>query len=469
MKNPLTQNKITAVYSRVSSAGQDLKMQETANNEVLKKMNISNNIEFFTDFDVSATKVQFEDRPALRRMMKKMRDGKIERVIAYERDRIARDSFEYKHVFQYFIEFNIEVIFSASNAPDFSKNLTSEVFYGLFSQLEGQKIQSRLKDRRKRFPPSLIGYTKISTDGGKRQYKANKKQKPTINRLFEETSKISTISDLFNVISEFKPLLKRSDSRIIDILKTPFFAGHLQNNDGSFQSLSHVEPIISLELYKKVQSKLNSFEKEYKIGLKQESKEALITPVCKLCSSEMKLKKGEQGYPGNYYCSKHRNNTISVSDLDDYIKTAIKQALMNLSAKKLKGISNIVLSKRIKDFQSKIESLQSKIENKSLDVSLNFTPGKTGQKLKAIFDELLEMKQQQLNFHDTVSNLETLKQEFEIVVAYIKEEINESKDDLNFSEIANLLISEVFIDNDFVSINMYLDEFYEMEGDLIGQ
>lgn len=106
----LTKKKI-ANYKRTSSGGQDLELQISANAEHLKEYAKDDVIEF-TDFDVSATKLTMDDRPALSRMLKLMKQGEIDTVIVYERDRLARNVYEYIAIAQVFYEHKIDVIYS---------------------------------------------------------------------------------------------------------------------------------------------------------------------------------------------------------------------------------------------------------------------------------------------------------------------------------------------------------------------
>ncbi|WP_040206375.1 recombinase family protein [Neobacillus jeddahensis] len=99
--------KITANYKRTSSGGQDLELQTSSNGEFLRDIP-SDEIVPFTDFDVSATKLTMDERPALMRMIKLIKQERINRVVVYERDRLARNVYEYIYIVKIFHEFNVE-------------------------------------------------------------------------------------------------------------------------------------------------------------------------------------------------------------------------------------------------------------------------------------------------------------------------------------------------------------------------
>ncbi|WP_193224647.1 recombinase family protein [Bacillus sp. B1-b2] len=133
IKRSLVKKK-TAEYKRTSSGGQDLKLQSETNAEYLRDTPKENTLEF-TDYDVSATKLSMENRPALGRMLKIIENGMISRVVVYERDRLARNVYEYIYIVKKFYEYEVEVVFTASDAPPFSKELFLETWYGLSGDL----------------------------------------------------------------------------------------------------------------------------------------------------------------------------------------------------------------------------------------------------------------------------------------------------------------------------------------------
>ncbi len=249
----LTKKKI-ANYKRTSSGGQDLELQISTNAEIIKEYAKDDVIEF-TDFDVSATKLTMDDRPALSRMLKLMKQGEIDTVIVYERDRLARNVYEYIAIAQVFYQHQIEVIYTASDAQPFHSDIFVETWFGLSAQFEGERIKTRLSDARKRNPPQLLGYKKkmktINEHEKKRYYEINPNVKQDIYCLFKDFSEVKSYKEIFEIVMKYQRILNRSNTRIIDILQTPFYAAHYIHTDGSYKPLHHVEPIIDLTLFKK--------------------------------------------------------------------------------------------------------------------------------------------------------------------------------------------------------------------------
>lgn len=236
----LTKKKI-ANYKRTSSGGQDLQLQISSNAEIIKEYAKDDVIEF-TDFDVSATKLTMDDRPALSRMLKLMKQGEIDTVIVYERDRLARNVYEYIAIAQVFYQHDIEVIYTASDAQAFHSDIFVETWFGLSAQFEGERIKTRLSDARKRNPPQLLGYKKkmkTINEHEKKRYNPNVKQ--DIYCLFKDFSKVKSYKEIFDIVMEYQRILNRSNTRIIDILQTPFYAAHYIHTDGSYKPLHHVE------------------------------------------------------------------------------------------------------------------------------------------------------------------------------------------------------------------------------------
>ncbi|MFS0782080.1 recombinase family protein [Bacillus sp. 1P06AnD] len=317
-----------AQYLRVSSSGQELGLQEATNSKYLTDFNKEDIIDFVDD-NVSATKLSIEERPALNRMLHFIKEGKISTIIVYERDRLARDVYEYIQIVTLFYKFNVKVIFTASNSPEFSDDLFTEAWYGLTAQFEGQKIKTRLSDARKRNPSQIIGYKKVkSTDSNslkQTKFVAIADMKDIIKQMFIDISEIDEEKDLFNIIIRYQPLLNRKDTRIIDILKTPFFSGHyIDSSNATFVQLPNVEPIITVELFKKVQVVLEQFERDIDNGISFSQKETIVKPQCSLCKQELKFKKGLIGSPGSYVWRKHKKISIEVSELDDLTSELIE-------------------------------------------------------------------------------------------------------------------------------------------------
>lgn len=113
MLNNLKKNilkKKVAEYKRTSSGGQDLKLQSDTNAEYFRDIPEEEKL-VFTDFDVSATKLSMDNRPALTRMTNLIENGIISKVVVYERDRLARNVYEYIYIVKLFYKMDSKPVF----------------------------------------------------------------------------------------------------------------------------------------------------------------------------------------------------------------------------------------------------------------------------------------------------------------------------------------------------------------------
>lgn len=457
-------NKKTAEYQRVSSGNQDLELQIAANYEYLKDID-EKDILRFIDFDVSATKIVLEERPELNKMLNSIRQGLISRVIVYERDRLARDVYEYINIVKVFYENKIEVIFTATNAPSFSQDLFLETCYGLFAQFEGQRIKTRTSDARKRNPPQIIGYQKINKNG-KRIYKAKDEFKSIIVNLFEEFSLINKNQDLYELLLKYKGLLKRDNQRIIEILKNPFFTGHYINSDNSFNLLDHVEPIVPIQLFTKVQEKLDKLEESINTGFCISQQEALIMPHCDICSEIMKFKKGEVGSSSYYQCKKHKKNNISTSELNTQLRKVVIDHSRKISLSDIRNICKKAIKKEIYKTETLHKEKQSLFEDLCVELNKLFTPTSPTRDTIGKFNKLETIRKELEDNEMQLKRLYILEDELKQIVTIVKEKISKKlfDDKSQLDQLVKLLVSNVLIGNESIQVSLYLESFYK-EGD----
>lgn len=460
--------KKTAEYKRTSSGGQDLKLQTETNAEYLNDIPEDEKL-VFTDFDVSATKLPMNDRPALTRMLKMIENKTISRVVVYERDRLARNVYEYIAIVKQFYEHDVEVIFTSSDAPPFSKDLFMETWYGLSAQFEGQRISSRLSDARKRNPGSLIGYKKQIVKNGngtsQRIYKADPQNKNDLVELFKEFSSVESREEIYDVILKFQGLLSRSELRIIDILRTPFYSAHYEGADGLYHRLTNVEAIIPIELFIKVQEKLVNFEHELLQGIAYSQKIAHITPICIECSNELKFKKGKIGESGTYKCPNHRKNSISSSELNDSIIQSVKEALNQISTNSIKKITLTAINNQIKQFNKQSDELLFKLESLCIKFSSLFKPTHEYKEMRRLQEQIVQAREQLSTMQTHTNSLHLLKDEVQLIIEQVADGLQQLNE-RDYLDLADLLINSILVCEDHIQFQYYFSDFFsETEDD----
>jgi site-specific DNA recombinase len=468
IKGSIERERITAEYERTSSGGQELKLQRNSNSEFIKEHAI-NNVKLFTDFDVSATKLSIEDRPALNRMLKLVKEGIIKRVITYNRDRIARNVYEYVYIVKLFYEYDVEVIFTASKASPFSKDLFIETWYGLNAQYDGQNIGARTGEARKRNPPQLIGYKKIikvSSDNmsKERYYQAIDGVKEKINNLFKDVSNSENLVDLFNVIVKYQDLLNRDADRIIGILSTPFFAAHYFGRDNTLKPLTHVDPIISVDLFYSVQKVLEQFDKGINLGRAIKAKEAFINPICGKCKQQLKFKPGVIGQSGYYQCSKHKGTTIGIDELEIQMESALNQHLKELDTEKLEKIPISAIKKKITSLNKEVKEKLRDLDRTCIEIATRFSPNEHSVQLTKQMNKVNAIREKVVEIEDMVSDLQHLKVDMELIMDNSRKILTLDEDESKL--LVELLTYKVEVHEDLINFHFYLNEFVRAKDEL---
>lgn len=154
------------VYSRVSSAQQDIQKQILLAEAYVNNHNYKQeSVIWLKDNDVSANKLSMDERPALQELRLLLKQGLIKTIIVYSRDRLARNFYEYVALVKEFYQYDVNVIFTSTKQPPFSKKLSIEALYGIFAQTEGQSISGRRSDTNKQYPSNIFGYKNLVKKG----------------------------------------------------------------------------------------------------------------------------------------------------------------------------------------------------------------------------------------------------------------------------------------------------------------
>lgn len=458
--------KITADYKRTSSGGQDLELQTSSNGEFLRDIP-SDEIVPFTDYDVSATKLTMDERPALMRMIKLIKQGRINRVVVYERDRLARNVYEYIYIVKVFYEHDVEVIFTASDAPSFSKDLFLETWYGLSAQFEGRRISTRLSDARKRNPPSMIGFKKkvVKRENGQTQrfYTPDPDKKEELLNLFTEFASVESREQIFDILMKYKSLLDRKELRLLDILRTPFLAAHYEGTDGAYHKLSNVEPIIPLELFIKVQIKLDEFEHGINQGISLSHRTALMNPICGKCQNVLKFKKGQIGESGTYFCSKHKKFSISVIELHETITESLKLELYKIKVESIKKITDKAINSHIQYHHKDLNETYSQLEAYCIKFSQLHKPNEDSPIINRSMNKVNQIKEKLTGIESQITSLQILKSEINALNEIVASKLT-SLSEKEYSDLADLLIANIEIHNDYIIIHYYFNDFFG-EGD----
>ena len=418
----------------------------------------------FQDYDVSATKLKINERPALKRLLKAIEEGKIKTLIVYDRDRLARDVYEYVFIVKLCYKYGVEVIYTATGAAPFSKDIIQETWYGLFAQMEGKKIQTRLFDVRNRYPQQLIGYSKVENKK-ERFYKVDKEVGKIIYQLFQDVSNAASIEALIDAVIRYCKSLNRDANRIIGILNTAFYSAHGRTVDGNYFKLDHVEPIIPLSLFKTVQGVLKKYGKSYEDVVRSSMKESFQIPTCGYCGKQMVFRKGKLGTHGTYTCEKHKKIRISSEHVDLTLKQTVENIINKMDVEKMEKVCRISIRNHSNTHKHEQKILTEKIEELCVNLCANFTPYSDVTLINKSMKEIKSKKEKLFRIEEKINQFNSLSREISRVAEYVKCHLENKLSGEEFLELVDLLVANIEIYSDCIKVNVYFDDFISESGE----
>ena len=313
MKND---KKMVAIYTRVSTTdqareGHSLEEQEKR----LKARCISNDYEVYkvyTDAGISGKSA--ENRPAYQQMLKDMKKGKFNLIMAFKMDRISRSIIDFEDFFKELKKYNCGIEFLCENIDTTgAAGMMFARILGIFAQFERELIQERTlvgvesavnKGHFGGKPP--LGYKHKLDVSGKhklKEWEIDKDEAKIVKEIFDLCASGKTyfqISKLLkekypNVISSIKEdketgekkitYRKWNDSSITCILNNKCYMGTyeyrkcLENKD-TIEIVDIVPKIISKELYNDCQEMIARNGRNYYRSKNYLFIQKLVCPHC---------------------------------------------------------------------------------------------------------------------------------------------------------------------------------------------
>ena len=313
MKNA---KKMVAIYTRVSTTdqareGHSLEEQEKR----LKARCISNDYEVYkvyTDAGISGKSA--ENRPAYQQMLKDMKKGKFNLIMAFKMDRISRSIIDFEDFFKELKKYNCGIEFLCENIDTTgAAGMMFARILGIFAQFERELIQERTlvgvesavnKGHFGGKPP--LGYKHKLDVSGKhklKEWEIDKDEAKIVKEIFDLCASGKTyfqISKLLkekypNVISSIKEdketgekkitYRKWNDSSISCILNNKCYMGTyeyrkcLENKD-TIEIVDIVPKIISKELYNDCQEMIARNGRNYYRSKNYLFIQKLVCPHC---------------------------------------------------------------------------------------------------------------------------------------------------------------------------------------------
>lgn len=344
---------LVGIYTRVSTQeqteGYSIGEQEERARRFCEAMNWTV-YEVYTDPGFSGGNT---DRPALQKMIRDIKSGRISRVIVYKLDRLSRSQKDTLIL--------IEDVFLA-NGVDFvsmTENLDTSTAFGraiigilaAFAQLERENIKERMNlgiNARRRsgrwhgsgLPP--IGYD--YTDG---ELRINEFEAMQIREAFELSAsgiRPNTITKTFNEKGYSTKYGEWSSGALRQILRNILYTGKLKLKDEIIEGIH--EPIISEDLFNRVQTFLDQCSESHEKNRMRSGKATTYLGgfiVCGRCGAKYskRISRNRKGYRYELFAcnSRTKANPYVVKDPECKNKTWRLEELTELVFNEIRGLA----------------------------------------------------------------------------------------------------------------------------------
>lgn len=453
------------VYCRVSSSTQKIEKQIALADAYLNTQNISKvKVSYFLDDDVSANKLALKDRPKLLELLEKVKLGQIKTILVSHRDRLARNFYEYISIIKVFYEYGVNVVFTSTGQPEFSRVLAMESLYGIFAQTEGQNISGRLSDVRKMYPTNIFGFIRL----GKRKettYKPDPKYLRDLKSFFYSVIKTEDVNDLYKVFMDYKTIFKNKKFEdLYKYLHNPFYAGRLKTQYG-YDVLPHVEPILSFNEFEEMQLVLDKHRGSLLNAISKSTNNGLIHPLCSICQTKMQFKSSQLGESGYYVCRnrKHSEVKISVEEYNQLISSQLTMIIESISTKKIKTDVYESLYRLKVGYEQKLKTLEREL--KYIQKMITDMIGPDGRNIsKDLITKSRNIKNLISMINVELIQIEEAKKGVNNVVHMIKNRLPGYMTNYEVNFLAPLFFSTIEIDEDNLIYHVTFGEYIEERG-----
>lgn len=470
MKN----NKV-GIYVRVSSneqviEGHSLEWQEL---ELEKYASEHNLIIVKKYIEKGLSGESIEKRPQIKQLLQDIKDKKITNVLVYKVDRLGRQTLTNAIICKVLVENKCTLTTSAYGVIKLEKAYGSLIYniISAISQFEVDNLSERVKNGKKQRVRNglyinsynVYGYDNYNNYDGERLLKINDFESHIIKQIYNlylENNSMNNIAiELNNKNIPCKRGGKWHESTIYQILTNKLYAGYViyRGNDKieQFENKGKHQPIISEELFYKVQDKIKSKKKQKIKKLPSEYSYFSSVLICKENKSYFSPKqtKSKDKNSIRYYCKNKDCDFPSIKHIE----------LEKIFAKKLEKIKINYSDKMIKEMFS----------NKDYDIILHLL-----NKLKQEQNDLFEYRNnniiQENDFKERMAVISTKKQQLQEQLEKLKNKIVDYNDTTK-EQVQALLNNSLMINFNNLSpkdkmnfINLFvekiiIDKFYNIK------
>lgn len=447
------------VYCRVSTSGQNINQQISLAEIYFAQKDINlDKVQYFLDDNVSANKLTSEQRPQLQLLIAEIKKGIIRTVIVQNRDRLARNFYEYIELVKIFYKYDVEIIFTDSSQALFSRVLSVESLYGIFSQSEGKNIARRTNLAAAQFPNSLLGFN-VTGQRNTKKYTPKPEIKNEIRSLFYSIIDVNSAEKLIEIFMRHKKVFK-NNLKLLKSLKNPFYAGYIKIQE-QYVHLPHVEPIISLEDYLKVQERLSKFEREIQVSIAKSNKTALLHPICCICKTPMNFRSSELGGSSYYVCSKgHPRNFIDVARYNQLILKHLTYVLSKIDVKEIKKDVFKCLLDQEKYCKQQLAYEDNQLSSIHIKI-IELLGTNNRKKLNLLTDQSKKTKEVIKQINTNLIKIEEARNNTNYFVAMVKEQLSTQLEKYQKEYLINLLFLKIEVSSDAVLYHITFGKYIE--------
>ncbi|MER2000621.1 MAG: recombinase family protein [Lysinibacillus sp.] len=446
-----------AIYCRVSTAGQNIGQQIALAELYCAQNGIeNNNVHYYLDDNISANKLSIDQRPNLNQLLIDIRSRKIKTVIVQSRDRLARNFYQYIDIVREFYKYNVQVIFTDVGQAAFSKTLSIEALYGIFAQSEGRNIANRTSLAAARFPNAIWGFDIVGKRSEKK-YIPSAEKAAIIQSLFKSVLTIQTAEELFVWLTAHKKWLK-NDLKLLACLNNPFYTGYIKMED-QYVKLQHVESIISLDDFRRVQEHLAQFQLEITQFIKEMNEKSILHPICSVCKTPMSLRNRE------YICAKkgHPRKAIEVRNLNQYVKEHLTYVLQHIDIEKVKKsvLSQLLCEEKQVNNELLLKDNQQKALHKKIALSLG-TSSKT--KMSALLEQSELLKDEMVQLHTRLMKIAAARKDMQAFAKVVRTHLIDELNNYNQEYLIRMLIAKIEISSGNIIYHTNFGHYIAEEG-----
>ena len=354
----MNERKYHVFFRRVSTAGQDIAMQITADATYREHL-LPEEILVFEENAVSANKLSLQERPEMTKIISLIKQDKVHTVYAFDRTRLFRDTYEANAFTDLRKKHNVQLVLTSTDSGNIqaTEDIFLEGLLNIFSDIEGKNIARRSKEARRMYPPKKSGYIKVAET---KQYMKDPNKQQAIEQFFVSLDGITTTKELVKLLPLYRKLLKKSNEKLIEMARDPFYAGYDLSRGNN--RLLHVEPYISLEKFQSIQETQGAIFNSYFEQINTLREQDAYVPICGYCKNPMRYKIDEINNQALYTCSRsHKKVAITVHDLATIVRMLLHEIITKLDSKNLLKHSRKQFSAIRNELESQLALLEKQL------------------------------------------------------------------------------------------------------------